>query len=68
MRIKIGFRLWLLIICIVIALLAISPSFKSGVVIKSVESNSTALESGLKAGMIINSINNQVSPLRVGEK
>lgn len=34
---KIGFRLWLLIVVLLISLLAIKPSFDSGVVVTSVE-------------------------------
>ncbi len=56
---KIGFRLWLLIIFLVFALLAISPTFKSGVIIRSVEKNSTAFNEGLKQGMIIIEVNNK---------
>jgi len=56
---KIGFRLWLLIIFLVFALLAISPTFKSGVTIRSVEKNSTAFNEGLKQGMIIIEVNNK---------
>jgi len=55
--VKIGFRLWVLIIFLVFALLALSPSFKSGVLIKSVEKNSTAFEEGLRQGLIIKKIN-----------
>ena len=59
--VKITFRIWVLIIVLLLALLAISPwkSLESGVIIKSVEKNSTAFESGLRQGMIIKAINNQ---------
>ncbi|MBI2629887.1 hypothetical protein HYW76_02205 [Candidatus Pacearchaeota archaeon] len=56
---KLGIRTWILIAVLILALLSIAPSFKSGVVIKSVELNSTAYDSGLRTGMIINQINNQ---------
>lgn len=54
---KIGLREWILIIALLLAILAISPSFKTGALIKSVEKNSTAFNEGLRSGMIINNIN-----------
>ncbi len=56
---KIGLRLWILIIALALSLLAISPSFESGVVVKSVEKNSTLFNEGLRQEMIIKGINNQ---------
>ena len=56
---KIGFRVWILIISLFLALLMISPSFKSGVVITSVEKNSTAFNEGLRQGMLIETLNSQ---------
>ena len=59
---KLTFRIWLLIIVLFLALLAISPwgYFEKGVVIKSVEQNSTAFNEGLRQGMIITSLNGEV--------
>ncbi|MBU1136573.1 MAG: preprotein translocase subunit SecD [Nanoarchaeota archaeon] len=56
---KIGFKLWVLIFFLFLSLLAISPSFKSGIIIKTIEKNSSALEQGLKQGMIIEKIDSQ---------
>ncbi|MFH1500750.1 MAG: hypothetical protein ABIE22_02275 [archaeon] len=56
---KISIRLWILIIALALSLLAISPTFKTGVVIKSVDKNSTAFEEGLRSGMELKSVNNQ---------
>jgi len=56
---KLTFRIWLLIAVFILALLAISPSFESGVLIKNVETNSTAYEAGLRQGMIIKSVNDR---------
>ncbi|MEK6925742.1 MAG: hypothetical protein AABW50_00525 [Nanoarchaeota archaeon] len=55
---KLGFRIWFLIIVLFLASLAMAPwkSFDSGVVIKSVELNSSAFEQGLRQGQIIKSI------------
>jgi len=55
---KIGLRIWILIIVLFLALLSIAPwkSLETGVLIKSVELNSTAFESGLRQGQIITSI------------
>ncbi len=55
--VKLTFRIWVLIIALMLALLMISPSFKSGVVIKSVDKNSTASNNGLQQGMRIIGIN-----------
>jgi len=58
---KITWRIWFLIFALVVSLLAIfsfPPLFFShGVVIKSIEVNSTAYEAGLRQGDIITSIN-----------
>src|SRR3989344_8487862 len=53
---RISLRIWILIIALILALLAISPSFEKGVVIKSIDKNSTAYEAGLRTGMIIKEI------------
>ena len=55
--VKITFRVWILIIALMIALLAIKPSFEKGVVVKSIEENSTAFFSGLSRGEIIKEVN-----------
>ncbi len=61
MSLKLTFRIWLLIIVLLFSILAIfsfPPSFlKSGVLITSVGSNSTASQQGLLQGQIIKSIN-----------
>ncbi len=54
---KIGIRTWILIIAILISILAIRPSFNSGVLVKSVDMNSSIGNEGLKAGEIIKSVN-----------
>ncbi|MEK6844034.1 MAG: hypothetical protein AABX83_01265 [Nanoarchaeota archaeon] len=56
---KITFRLWVLIICILLALLMISPSFTNGIIVKSIEKNSTAFQEGLRNGMIIKELNSK---------
>jgi preprotein translocase subunit SecD len=57
--IKLHWRVWLLIIVLLLSALAISPSFENGVLIKSVDQNSTAYDGGLRSNMIIQSINGQ---------
>jgi preprotein translocase subunit SecD len=57
---KMTWRIWLLIIALLLSLLAIKPSFESGVSVKSVEKNSTLFNDGLRAGEVITSINGQV--------
>lgn len=54
---KIPWRVWLLIIILILSALMISPSFEKGAVIKSVEQNSSAYDGGLRPSMIIKSIN-----------
>ncbi|MFH1325778.1 MAG: hypothetical protein ABIH49_03355 [archaeon] len=60
MKIKLSWRLWVLTIVLVLSLLSIigSPGilFKKGVLITSVEQNSTAYEEGLVQGQIITEI------------
>ncbi|OGJ15842.1 hypothetical protein A3K73_01600 [Candidatus Pacearchaeota archaeon RBG_13_36_9] len=56
---KLTIRIWILIIALVLALLVIKPNFESGVLIKSVDSNSSAFESGLRSGQIIKAIDGQ---------
>jgi len=58
---KLGLRIWILIIALIISLLAINPllAFNSGVVVKSVEKNSSAFDSGLRDGEVIVSINGE---------
>jgi preprotein translocase subunit SecD len=50
---RLTLRIWVLFIVLVLALLMIKPNFESGVVIKSVDSNSSAFEAGLRSGQII---------------
>ncbi len=55
---KITFRIWLLLFALMLALLAIWPRpFAKGVVIKSIEKNSTAYLQGLSPGEIILEVN-----------
>lgn len=54
---KIGWRVWFLIIAIILSILAIHPSFEKGAVVKSVEYNSSIYNEGLRTGQIITSIN-----------
>lgn len=59
---KIGLRIWILIIVLLISFLAIAPwkALEKGVMIKSVEVNSSAFESGLRQGQIISSIDGEL--------
>ena len=54
-------KIWLLIIALFLSFLAIAPFgyFEKGVLIKSVEKNSTAFNEGLRPGLIIKEINYQ---------
>ena len=60
MKIKLGLRIWILIIALLLSLLSIFGTFtgfQEGVLIKSVEPNSTAMQQGLVSGQIITQIN-----------
>ena len=56
---KLTFRVWTLIISLFLALLMISPTFGNGILIRNVDSSSTAFESGLRQGMLIKEINSK---------
>ncbi len=62
---KLSFKIWILIIAVVLSLLSIFVSsngvtfFQKGVVVTSVEPNSTAFELGLRQNQIITSIDGQ---------
>ncbi len=55
MALKLTWRIWILIVVLALSLLSIFgiPSFEKGVLITSVEANSTAFEQGLRQGQII---------------
>src|SRR3972149_8687085 len=55
---KLGLRVWILLIVLFLSALAIIPLnvFEKGVLIRSVEANSSAFEQGLRQGQIISSI------------
>jgi preprotein translocase subunit SecD len=59
---KLGLRVWILIIVLLLSFLAISPwkAFEKGVLIKSVELNSSAFDAGLKPDQIISSIDGKI--------
>ena len=60
LNLKLTWKIWLLIISLILALLSIfaTPYFlQNGVVISSITQNSTAASQGFKVGAIINSIN-----------
>ena len=60
MKIKLTWKIWVWIILLVLSLLAIfynpNYSFQKGVLVTSVEQNSSAFEQGLRAGQIITAI------------
>lgn len=56
---KVGLRVWILIIALLISLVAIGPTFKSGVIVKSVDKNDSLFNAGLRTGEIIKAVNGQ---------
>ncbi|VVB82918.1 Protein-export membrane protein SecD [uncultured archaeon] len=64
MKIKLTWRIWIWIILLLLSLLAIfynpNYSFQKGVLVTSVEQNSSAFEQGLRAGQIITAIDGKV--------
>lgn len=62
MKFKFTWRIWFLIIVLVLSLLAILPLafFQKGVLVTSVEPNSTAFEQGLREAQIITAIDGKI--------
>ncbi len=57
---KLGWKIWLLIIVIVLSIVSIRPNFfGKGVLITSVEKNSTASQQGLKQGDLLLTVNGE---------
>ena len=58
---KISYKIWILIIAVILSLISIFSippmAFEKGVLVSSVEQNSTIFQDGLREGMIITSIN-----------
>lgn len=54
---KLGWRIWLLIAMLLLSIIAIGPSFKSGVKVTAVGKNSSALAEGISQGDIIIAVN-----------
>jgi len=56
---KLTLRIWILIAVLVLALLTIAPwrALEKGVLVKSIEADSTAFKQGIRQGMIITMIN-----------
>ena len=63
MKIKLTWRIWILLIVVALSFLALFGSstnfFQKGVLVTSVEQNSTIFEQGLKKGQIITEIDSQ---------
>jgi preprotein translocase subunit SecD len=59
-RMKLHWKIWLLIFILICSAIVISPNFQKGVIIKSVERNSTFYNEGLRINLIIKSINREV--------
>ena len=61
-RMKLTWRIWLMLIFLVASILLI-PNFQglttTGVIVKSIDQNSTAFDAGLRSGDIITDVNNQ---------
>jgi preprotein translocase subunit SecD len=55
---KLTWRIWFLIIAIIISIIAIHPSFQTGAVVKYVSPDSPLYTDGLRAGDIITKVNN----------
>jgi preprotein translocase subunit SecD len=59
MKINLTWKIWLLIFVLIGSALLLVPNFQKGVLIKSVDQNSTEYEQGLRTGMIILSVNGE---------
>ena len=56
---RLTWRIWLMLIVLILSLLALKPSFDSGVVVRSVETNSSVELAGLRQGAVVTSVNGQ---------
>lgn len=56
---KIGLRVWILIIALIISLLAVRISFSTGAVVKSVDRSSDLFTQGMRQGEIIKQVNGE---------
>jgi len=56
---KMTFRIWLLLIILGLSVLAISPSLETGVVVESVDRNSSIFDAGLRIGAVIKAVNGE---------
>ncbi len=54
---KISWRIWFLIIALILSVLALRPSLTDGVIVKSVEKDSAIFTQGLRSGEIIQKVN-----------
>ncbi len=54
---KITWKVWMLIIILALSLLAIKPSFESGVLIRSVDQSSDLFSQGMRSGEVIKEVN-----------
>lgn len=54
---KLGIRMWVLIIALILSLIAIRPTFNTGVIVTSVEPGSESFKQGLRSGEILTEIN-----------
>lgn len=59
MAFKLTWRLWMLVICLIFAVLAIAPSFSTKLEIKSLPTDSLAYQQGLRSGMVLEQVNGQ---------
>ena len=61
MKINLTFRVWILIISLIIAFIAINPllSLEKGVIIKSIEKDSVIFKEGMAVGEIIKEVNGE---------
>lgn len=53
---KLGWRIWLLLVCLVISLIALRPSFEQSIVITGIDTSSPYYTEGLRTGMTLVSL------------
>ncbi len=56
---KFTWRIWLLIVVLILSALAINPSFDKGVIVKSMDVNSSVAQAGLSQGDVIIALNGE---------
>lgn len=56
---KVGWRIWLLLVCLIFSVIALKPSFEQGIIITGIDTSSPYYAEGIRAGMTLVSFEGQ---------